>query len=90
VVSEALTNVARHAQASVVSIDVVERDGTLELSVRDDGVGGADPGTGTGLIGLKDRVEALDGEISVESPPGKGTSLVVTFRSTSSPDATPA
>ena len=67
VVSEALTNVARHAQASVVDVDVLERNRTLELSIRDDGVGGADPGVGTGLIGLKDRVEALDGEISVES-----------------------
>ena len=87
VVSEALTNVARHAQASVVTIDVVEQNGTLELSIRDDGVGGADPGGGTGLIGLKDRVEALDGEITVESPPGHGTSLVVNFRLTASPEA---
>ena len=76
VVSEALTNVARHAGASVVNIDVARQDGTLELSIRDDGVGGVDPRGGTGLIGLKDRVEALGGRISVESSPGEGTSLV--------------
>ena len=73
-------------RAPVVRIGVVGQNGTLELSIRDDGVGGADPGGGTGLIGLKDRVEALDGEITVESPPGHGTSLVVAFRSTPSPE----
>jgi signal transduction histidine kinase/putative methionine-R-sulfoxide reductase with GAF domain len=77
VVSEALTNVARHAGASMVSIDVARRHEALEIVVRDDGVGGADPGAGSGLIGLKDRVEALGGTISVDSPPGGGTSLVV-------------
>ena len=79
VVSEALTNVARHAGASVVSIDVAGHDGALSLSIRDDGVGGADTGGGTGLIGLKDRVEALGGKISVQSSPGHGTSLAVTL-----------
>jgi signal transduction histidine kinase/uncharacterized protein YoaH (UPF0181 family) len=79
VVSEALTNVARHARASVVSVDAVGRSGTLELSIRDDGAGGADPAGGTGLIGLKDRVEALGGTISVDSPTGGGTTLVVVF-----------
>ena len=79
VVSEALTNVARHARASVVSVDVAGRDGTLELSIRDNGIGGADARGGTGLIGLKDRVEALGGRILVESQPGHGTSLVVTL-----------
>jgi signal transduction histidine kinase len=78
-VSEALTNVARHSGATVVSIDVVEHDGMLELRVRDDGVGGADARGGTGLIGLKDRVEALGGKITVESPPGHGTALLVTL-----------
>jgi signal transduction histidine kinase len=77
VVSEALTNVARHADASVVSIDVARHDGMLELAIRDDGVGGADARGGTGLIGLKDRVEALGGKIDVESVPGAGTSLAV-------------
>jgi signal transduction histidine kinase/putative methionine-R-sulfoxide reductase with GAF domain len=77
IVSEALTNVARHSRASVVSVDVAERDEALELSIRDDGVGGAEPRGGTGLIGLKDRVEALGGRLTVESPPGHGTRLVV-------------
>ena len=79
VVSEALTNVARHARASVVTIDVTGRDGMLELSIRDDGVGGADARGGSGLIGLQDRVEALGGKILVESLPGRGTSLVVSL-----------
>jgi signal transduction histidine kinase len=79
VVSEALTNVARHANASVVDIDVARQDGTLELAIRDDGVGGAEARGGTGLIGLKDRVEALGGRIAVESPAGEGTSLAVTL-----------
>jgi signal transduction histidine kinase len=50
-------------------------DGTLHLSVRDDGVGGADPARGSGLLGLRDRVEALAGTIEIESPPGAGTRL---------------
>jgi signal transduction histidine kinase len=79
VVSEALTNVARHAHASVANIEVAARDGELALEIRDDGVGGADHGRGTGLIGLKDRVEALGGRIVVESAPDRGTSLVVTI-----------
>jgi GAF domain-containing protein len=79
VVAEALTNVARHANASVVRVDVGARNGGLELSIRDDGAGGADPAGGSGLIGLKDRVEALGGRIEVESPVGRGTSLVVTL-----------
>lgn len=77
IVSEALTNVARHSRASVVSIDVAEQHGALALTIRDDGVGGAEPGGGTGLIGLKDRVEALGGSLTVQSPPGNGTALVV-------------
>jgi signal transduction histidine kinase len=79
VASEALTNAARHANASVVTIGVACADGTLELSIRDDGVGGAEAGKGTGLIGLQDRVEALGGRITVESSPGHGTSLAVTL-----------
>ena len=59
VVSETLTNVAKHAQASVAHVDVQAVDGALRVSVRDDGVGGADPARGSGLVGLKDRVEAL-------------------------------
>ena len=77
VVSEALTNAAKYARASVVRVGVEERDRTLCVVVRDDGVGGADPVRGSGLLGLKDRAEAIGGTISLESPDGAGTSLVV-------------
>jgi signal transduction histidine kinase len=77
VVSEALTNAAKHARASVVRVDARVRDGGLHLSVRDDGIGGADAGRGSGLIGLTDRVEALGGTITVSSPAGTGTALLV-------------
>ena len=79
VVSEALTNAAKHANASVAHVDVEASDGVLQLSIRDDGDGGADPTRGSGLIGLADRVEALGGRIEVVSPPGEGTSLLVTL-----------
>ncbi|HEX5925962.1 MAG TPA: CHASE3 domain-containing protein [Baekduia sp.] len=77
VVSEALTNAAKHADASSVVVDVEADDGVLRLCVRDDGVGGADFGRGSGLVGLKDRVEALGGRIAVESVRGAGTVLRV-------------
>jgi signal transduction histidine kinase len=77
VVSEALTNAAKHARASVVRVAVEQQDGVLDLSIRDDGAGGADPGRGSGLIGLRDRVEAMGGTLVVESPVGAGTSLHV-------------
>jgi signal transduction histidine kinase/HAMP domain-containing protein len=77
VVSEALTNVAKHARASSVAVDVEDVDGVLRLSVRDDGVGGAAFERGSGLVGLKDRVEALGGRIAVESERGAGTALRV-------------
>jgi signal transduction histidine kinase len=77
VVSEALTNTAKHAQASVVRVAVETHDGVLELSIRDDGRGGADPVGGSGLIGLSDRVDALGGTIRVVSPEGQGTTLHV-------------
>jgi signal transduction histidine kinase len=77
VVSEALTNVAKHARASSVAVDVEAADGVLRLLVRDDGVGGARFGRGSGLVGLKDRVEALGGRIGVESARGAGTTLRV-------------
>jgi len=77
VVSEALTNAAKHAHASVVKIDVVEQDAILKLAIRDDGVGGADPSQGTGLVGLADRVEALSGRLKIVSPPRNGTSLSI-------------
>jgi signal transduction histidine kinase/uncharacterized protein YoaH (UPF0181 family) len=77
VVSEALTNTAKYARASVVHVDVDAQGGTLCVEVRDDGLGGTDPARGTGLLGLKDRVEAIGGTISIESPPGAGTYLRV-------------
>jgi signal transduction histidine kinase len=77
VVSEALTNAAKHANASSVAVSVGASGGALRISVHDDGVGGARFAHGTGLVGLKDRVEALGGRIWLESPPGIGTSLQV-------------
>jgi signal transduction histidine kinase len=79
VASEALANAVKHASASVVEVAVQVADGTLRLAVRDDGVGGADPGRGSGLIGLVDRVEALGGTIAVTSPAGAGTALSMTL-----------
>jgi signal transduction histidine kinase len=77
VVAEALTNVAKHARASRATVDVTRENGCLSLSVRDDGVGGADAGRGSGLRGLADRVQALGGTFEVESRPGSGTELRV-------------
>jgi signal transduction histidine kinase len=77
VVSEALANVAKYARASVVHVAVEVRGGLLAISVRDDGEGGADPSRGSGLLGLKDRAEAIGGTLSCESPHGAGTSLQV-------------
>jgi signal transduction histidine kinase len=77
IASEALANVAKHAQASVIDMRADSCDGALILSIRDDGVGGAGPSRGSGLIGLTDRVAALGGTISVLSPPGRGTTLHV-------------
>lgn len=77
VVSELLTNATRHARASAARVAVGQLSGVLHVSVHDDGVGGADPARGTGLIGLRDRVEALGGTISVESPIGGGTAVLV-------------
>lgn len=79
VVSEALANAAKHANASGVNIDVDATAGFLQLLVHDDGVGGADKSRGSGLIGLVDRVEAVGGTMQVTSPPGRGTSLLVTI-----------
>jgi signal transduction histidine kinase len=77
IVSEALTNAAKHADASVAQVSVRQYDGQLHLCVRDDGDGGADPVKGTGLIGLTDRVQALGGTIVIHSPAGEGTTLDV-------------
>jgi signal transduction histidine kinase len=75
IISEALTNSAKHAQASVIHINLTIDELVLRLSVQDDGVGGADPDRGSGLVGLKDRVESLGGTIDVASPPGAGTTV---------------
>jgi signal transduction histidine kinase len=82
VVSEALTNVAKHAHASHVHLGVTTDDESLTLTVRDDGIGGATLGDGSGLVGLKDRVEALGGTITLESFPGRGTTLAVELPTT--------
>ena len=79
VVAEALTNAARHAHASSVRVEVGGTADVLRVAVRDDGAGGADPARGTGLTGLKDRVEALGGRIVLDSPRGAGTTLRVEF-----------
>ena len=76
-ISEALTNAAKHAQASKVEVTAHVHDGTLQLRIDDDGVGGADPARGSGLTGLTDRVAALGDTIAIASPPGRGTSLRV-------------
>jgi signal transduction histidine kinase len=77
VVSEALTNAAKYARASVVLVDVEQQNRMLRVIVQDDGRGGADPERGSGLVGLQDRAEAIGGTISLLSPEGKGTSLHV-------------
>ncbi|WP_432994561.1 sensor histidine kinase [Dactylosporangium sp. CA-233914] len=79
VVAEALTNAAKHAEATVVSVSAYVRGSRLHLSISDDGVGGVDPRRGTGLIGLTDRVDALGGTLSFDGPPGEGTRLDAEF-----------
>jgi len=70
-----LTNVAKYAQATVARVSVTCEDGHVTIEVVDNGIGGADAAHGTGLRGLADRVEALDGRLEVESPQGRGTSV---------------
>jgi signal transduction histidine kinase len=77
VVSEALTNAAKHARASVVNVELETHDAILQLAIRDDGIGGADPDQGSGLVGLSDRIEALGGTLQVTSPAGNGTTLLI-------------
>jgi len=76
VVSETLANAAKHSRASQVQVEVEVRDRALCIAVSDDGVGGADAARGSGLLGLKDRAEAIGGTISLESRQGVGTSLI--------------
>jgi signal transduction histidine kinase len=75
VVSEALTNVAKYANASHAKVNVARRNGKLLVEVADDGVGGADPDNGTGLRGLADRLAVIEGRLEVDSPPGGGTTI---------------
>jgi signal transduction histidine kinase len=76
VTAEALTNVAKHARARGAWVQLAVEEDRLRLQVRDDGVGGANP-HGNGLHGLRDRVDALDGQLAIESPPGGGTAVTV-------------
>jgi signal transduction histidine kinase len=77
VVSEALTNAARHSQASEISVTVSIDGAVLRATIEDDGVGGAEATPGSGLIGLVDRVEALGGRFTLESPAGHGTRISI-------------
>ncbi|MFD1532296.1 GAF domain-containing protein [Pseudonocardia aurantiaca] len=84
VVAEALTNTAKHADASGVDVTVTAGEGVLRVAVRDDGRGGADLTAGSGLVGLTDRVEALGGRLWMHSPPGAGTTVQVIIPLTAS------
>jgi signal transduction histidine kinase len=79
VASEALANVAKYSQATIVGLRVWVTEGVAHIEIADDGIGGADPANGSGLRGLTDRVEALDGRLSVSSPAGVGTSVTAQF-----------
>jgi signal transduction histidine kinase len=76
-VAEALTNAAKHAHASAVSVEVAAGERVLHVRVQDDGCGGADFDRGSGLVGLRDRVEAFGGQLLLDSPSGAGTVLDV-------------
>ena len=76
IVSEAVTNAAKHADATVVHVDLNVKDATIRISIRDDGNGGADPDRGSGLLNITDRVEALGGTLEITSPVAGGTSLL--------------
>jgi signal transduction histidine kinase len=76
VASEALANTAKYSQAARIDVSLERADGSLVLSVRDDGVGGADAARGSGIVGLNDRVEALGGSLRLDSRPGEGTQIV--------------
>jgi signal transduction histidine kinase len=78
-VAEAMTNAAKHARATAAQIEVTARDGVVRLRVHDNGRGGADFTHGTGLLGLKDRAEALGGRLRLDSPSGAGTTLEITL-----------
>jgi signal transduction histidine kinase len=75
VVAEALTNVVKYAQATAAEVRVARENGSVVVEVADDGIGGADPGLGSGLRGLSDRISALGGRLEVDSSPGVGTTV---------------
>ena len=77
VVAEALTNIARHAGATRAGVKVARQNGHLRVEITDDGIGGADTSRGTGLAGLVDRVQAVDGTLRISSPAGGPTILTV-------------
>jgi signal transduction histidine kinase len=72
-----LTNAAKHAHPSAVKVELDAHDAVLQLAIRDDGIGGANLGHGSGLVGLRDRIEALGGTLQVTSAPGSGTTLLI-------------
>jgi signal transduction histidine kinase len=80
IVAEALTNTVKHARASKAEVTAAVEEGVLRVSVRDDGVGGAVAGAGSGLAGLRDRVEALGGRFAIDSPQQGGTTISVEVR----------
>ena len=79
VVSECLANIGKHAKATDATVSVTVVGDEVEVIVKDDGVGGVNPGNGSGLQGLEDRVGALDGCVDIESPPGEGTTVMATI-----------
>lgn len=85
-VSEALTNASKHSDAKRVRVSLDLVDDVLRFSIRDDGIGGADASLGSGLTGLRDRIEALGGRLHVESPRGRGTSIEVEIPAAQSKD----
>jgi signal transduction histidine kinase len=87
VASEALANAAKHAQATRVEVSLLRRDGAVIVSIRDDGIGEADPAGGSGLVGLTDRVEALGGSLEIRSTPGHGTLIAATLPLDAEPGA---
>jgi signal transduction histidine kinase len=79
IVAEALTNTVKHAQARSARVTAAVEDGVLRVEVSDDGVGGASADGRSGLLGLYDRVAAMNGEMHVDSPPGGGTTVTATL-----------
>jgi signal transduction histidine kinase len=77
VITEALANAAKHAHASIIHVELQTTNTTVQLAIHDDGIGGADPNHGSGLIGLSDRIAALGGTLQITSPAGNGTTLQI-------------